>query len=111
MNRAVLGREIQAALVCYTESVVHQEWPEIADGDRAAGVSVWTVALAELIGRIDPSDPESRASSRNAHASSRRTSPPIFPTSSCRATTMEYVADSGVASTTGSIRGAVSGVR
>jgi hypothetical protein len=51
VDDASLGQEIQAALVCHTESVAHREWPEMASGDRAAGVSVWTSALAELIGR------------------------------------------------------------
>lgn len=55
---ADVNRRLQGSLVCYARAVIHHEWPAMANGDSSDKVRVWTNALEEAIGEVDPADPQ-----------------------------------------------------
>lgn len=44
-------------LICYGRSVVHQEWPQMEDGDAADAINPWSVALFRSLQTVRPTTP------------------------------------------------------
>src|SRR3954471_18737335 len=48
------GRRLAAELVCYSRSVVHEEWPRMQNGTQSDAINPWGVALFRTLRTIDP---------------------------------------------------------
>ena len=48
------GRRLAGELICYGRSVVHQEWPQMADGTLDDQMNTWSLALFDTLRTIDP---------------------------------------------------------
>ena len=53
--------ELTGELVCYARAVVHQEWPEMEDGELGEAVNRWGPTLFETLRTVDPQTPASQA--------------------------------------------------
>jgi hypothetical protein len=57
---SVRGR-LSGELVCYGRSVVHQEWPQMEDGEGGDTINPWTVALFRTLELANPESPSEQA--------------------------------------------------
>jgi hypothetical protein len=57
----VPGRRLAGELICYGRSVVHQEWPQMADGTLDDQTNSWSLALFDTLRTIDPRTPAQQA--------------------------------------------------
>src|SRR6187399_1721147 len=53
MPAAVRGR-FSGELICYSRSVVHQEWPEMQSGTLGAGHNPWGLAMFRTLKTVEP---------------------------------------------------------
>jgi hypothetical protein len=57
---SVRGR-LSGELVCYGRSVVHQEWPQMEDGEGGDTINPWTVALFRTLELVNPESSSEQA--------------------------------------------------
>jgi hypothetical protein len=57
----VPARRLAGELVCYGRSVIHREWPEMADGTLDDQTNSWSLALFDTLRTIDPRTPAQQA--------------------------------------------------
>jgi hypothetical protein len=53
--------ELTGDLVCYARAVVHQEWPEMEDGQLGEALNPWGPELFRTLRTIDPETPAAQA--------------------------------------------------
>jgi hypothetical protein len=52
---------LSGELVCYARSVVHQEWPDMEDGNGQDAVNPWGVALFRTLKTVEPHTPSAQS--------------------------------------------------
>src|SRR5215213_3643814 len=45
---------LSGEIVCYGRSVVHEEWPQMQDGNGGDTINPWTIALVRSLKLVDP---------------------------------------------------------
>jgi hypothetical protein len=53
--------ELTGELVCYARAVVHEEWPQMEDGELGESVNPWGPVLFETLRTVDPQAPAEQA--------------------------------------------------
>jgi hypothetical protein len=54
-------QQLSGQLVCYSRSVVHQEWPALQAGTQADGFNPWGIELFRTLKNADPTTPTEQA--------------------------------------------------
>ena len=51
---AAVRPQLGAQLVCYSRSVIHQEWPALESGTEAEGFNPWGIEMFRTLKAADP---------------------------------------------------------
>ncbi|MDA0160746.1 DUF4239 domain-containing protein [Solirubrobacter ginsenosidimutans] len=58
---AALQGRMAGEIVCYGRSVVHQEWPQMEDGNGGDAINPWAIALFRSLKLVDPKSASEQA--------------------------------------------------